>query len=523
MYTVITNDNKVPKELDGFVTEIWTLEQFVKKCNDQTDGFSVDEGLWYHVTELTEDIYNQLKFYVDDGAVDIMYYCYKTDVLPDFEIDKLNLCTDPDEPAVEEPEPEPDPVSEPDPEPIKEPEPVVEVKEPDPEPEIEIQPPVVQEVPKEPEPSSADLFAKFNENINKTVFNHNNEQPKVEEPKIDVQAPVVSTPVVSTPVVEQTPAPTLAPAPVATNNDEVSHSEIGGIAIAESTNKAPVKIDIKVAKKALEAKGDDFEKTHNGIASVILFGSAKGGTGKTFTACASAHHFALTHPNLRIALADFDIIDGQVAITTNQIGPTVKGYYKDFKAGRNTFADLYKYHANSFHFGNNLDFYLAPEQDIPEITNNNEFWKNIYTLLVKNYDVVIFDSGIDYMGKQPISELYKIANKIIITCNISINSVKSITKQLQTLSGQRQNIVFDAEDAILDRTNIVLTRVSDEYQNVNEEVVSILGNYVDIIAAFGNIDSLIYQVQWAGAWDLIEEQPEIVESLDTITSLSEDE
>ena len=124
MYTVITNDNKVPKELDGFVTEIWTLEQFVKKCNDQTDGFSVDEGLWYHVTELTEDIYNQLKFYVDDGAVDIMYYCYKTDVLPDFEIDKLNLCTDPDEPTAEEPEPEPDPVSEPDPEPIKEPEPV---------------------------------------------------------------------------------------------------------------------------------------------------------------------------------------------------------------------------------------------------------------------------------------------------------------------------------------------------------------------------------------------------------------
>ena len=157
-----------------------------------------------------------------------------------------------------------------------------------------------------------------------------------------------------------------------------------------------------------------------------------------------------------------------------------------------------------------------------KITNDDEFWKTIYNLLIQNYDVVFFDTGIDYMGKTPISDLYKVADKIIITCNTSINSVKSIIKQILTLSGKRPNNVFDASDDIISRINIVLTRVSDEYEDVNELVVNRLSRYAPIIAAFGNIDGLIYRIQWGGTWNLIDEQDDILDNLRRITDLSGD-
>ena len=103
------------------------------------------------------------------------------------------------------------------------------------------------------------------------------------------------------------------------------------------------------------------------------------------------------------------------------------------------------------------------------------------------------------------------------------NSVNSIIKECLTLSGKRPNNIFSTDDKILDRTHIVLTRVSDEYRDVNEQVVASLTKYAPIIAAFGNIDGLIYRVQWGGTWNLIDEEPNITANLERITDLSEDE
>ena len=111
----------------------------------------------------------------------------------------------------------------------------------------------------------------------------------------------------------------------------------------------------------------------------------------------------------------------------------MQDFYKVYKGGHSEFSYLDNCKVKSDHFSPNIDFYLAPSQDIPTITNDTTYWNTVFKLLITNYDVVFFDSGIDYLGKAPISQLYKIADKIIITCNPSINSVKSVIKQFKTL------------------------------------------------------------------------------------------
>lgn len=252
-------------------------------------------------------------------------------------------------------------------------------------------------------------------------------------------------------------------------------------------------------------------------AKVILFGSSKGGTGKTFTCLLSAYRYAKTHPNERIALADFDIIDGQVGITISKATPTLSDYYKQFMAGNKEFKYLSNSIVKSEKFNYNLDFYLAPPMDVPEVTNNFDFWQNVFELLITNYDTVFFDSGIDYLGKPPISRLYKIADKIILTSNTSINSVKSIVRQLQTISGKRKNNVFRVEDKILDKVNLVLTRVSSN-NATNDLVVDTLAKYAPIVAAFGNIDDQISKTQWYQQWNIWDFETKVNEYLDRITS-----
>lgn len=253
-------------------------------------------------------------------------------------------------------------------------------------------------------------------------------------------------------------------------------------------------------------------------AKVILFGSSKGGTGKTFTCLISAYWYAKTHPMQRIALADFDIIDGQIGITINKLTPTMQDFYKQYHAGHKEYSYLDNCKVKSDHFSPNIDIYLAPSQDIPQVTNDNEYWKNVFELLIKNYDVVFFDSGIDYIGKPPISMLYKIADKIIITSNPSINSVKSVIKQFKTLSGMRANNVFRAGDNILSKVNVVLTRVY-ENETVNSIVIQNISKFAPIVAKFGNIDDIISEVQWYQHWYLIDNSPDITASLNAITQI----
>ena len=300
------------------------------------------------------------------------------------------------------------------------------------------------------------------------------------------------------------------------------------MAVAQPVDVSKIRVKLDTM---LQDDGTKSYANKNNSAKVILLGSSKGGTGKTSTALACAYRYAKTHPNQKVALADFDVIDGQIGITINKLGPTFQDYYKNYAGGNKDFTYLNNVRVRSDHFASNLDFYLAPAQDIPEITENTNFWIEIFRMLLKNYDVVFFDSGIDYLGKAPISMLYKMADRIIITCNPSINSVKSVVKQLSTLSGKRVNNVYQADKKILDKCSVVLTRVYNKMvlpdgttvdNPINDLVVENITKLAPVIAAFGNIDNIISQVQWYQRWNLLDENEDIIEQLDRIISMEDD-
>lgn len=498
MFIVVSNINKIPKELDGFQVELWSSEEFLERAYSD-DGLDLDEGLWYHTIILTKELYDALESYVESG--DIKFYRFNTDPAPSFEVNE-KVCIDPNAQA---------PVFE------SEPGPVEEVK-------VDITPKIKEEPEEEPEPTYS---APVVETPTPPVAPVQPVVPTISEP---VQ-PVVSAPV--QPVVPEymppvPPASVVAPVvptikqpAFSTPDPSRSTMELaGGLKVAGDITPTSSSAVGPNAELLVDSGEFDAVKKSNKPATIVMCGSAKGGTGKTFTSCMMVYRFAKTHPHLKIAFADFDVIDGQIAVTTNQVGPTVRGFYKDFEQGHKTFEDLKKYKAVSEKFGLNLDFYLAPSRDEQRVSENLEFWKTIFDLLRDNYDVVFYDTGIDYMNKKlPIQYVYKNADRIIITSNTSINSVRSIIKQIAALTGQQENEVYKASDGIKDKLHIILTRVSNEYEDVNELVVNSLSRYAPIDAAFGNIDSLVNRVEWGGAWYLIDEKDDIIENLDNITKI----
>lgn len=250
-------------------------------------------------------------------------------------------------------------------------------------------------------------------------------------------------------------------------------------------------------------------------ALVYLFGSSKGGTGKTFTCLISAYRYAKTHPDQKVALADFDIIDGQVAISIHKIGPTMYEYFKDWRMGDTSFRTMKDYKVNTNRFPENLDFYLAPKD---MLIKSNEFWENICSNLIKNYDVVFFDSGIDYLNYEPISTLYKIADKIIIISTTSIKSVSSVSKQIRKLKGEIENNVFDKEDELADKINIVITQASKN-DEMNSTVFKTLEQNAKISGVFGVLTSDIQRAEYFGMWNVFDNNKKFNETIDNILKI----
>lgn len=486
MYIIVSTDQRIPEDIaQGFQVEQWTPNEFFMRASDD-DGLEIDEGIWYNVSDLTEEIYEGLDAYIEAG-INIIYYRFDDRPAPSFPITH-----DVKVYSVFVPEPEPEEEPEPEPEPVVQTQPEVNAQ-PQMQPQMQQTPQQMpyQQMPQQPMPQQG-----YQQQMQQPYMN---QQPYPQQ--IPYQQPEGYPQQQMQPQMPpRQQAPTMPP----------SASQIQQI----STQQLKTNMANMLQYDDYDA-GDKSRNRKAAPAKVILFGSSKGGTGKTFTCLISAYWYAKLHPTQKIALADFDIIDGQVGITINKITPTMQDYYKLYKNERKDFTYLDNCKVKSDHFSPNIDFYLAPSQDIPTITNDNDFWNDIFQKLISNYDVVFFDSGIDYIGKLPISQLYKIADSIIITSNPSINSTKSVIKQFKTLSGKRQNNVFRSGDDILGKVKVVLTRMSN-MTDINDIVCQNISTYAPIVAQFGQIDKEISQVQWYQMWNIIDSTPEITDQLNKI-------
>ena len=570
MFIVVSNDDRIPLDLIGIKIEKWSFEEFYTNATSD-DGLEIDEGLYFDVSILSEEIYEALEDYAAEGR--IIYYRFEDVAMPSFHINtEVKVYSVIEESNVEE----------------------------DTKPEVILHKNTIEEIAPMPEVEDDNLEDDSSSiSIDPTKASVQAPTNPVQAPVNPIQAPInpvqapvnsVQTPQYQQPSYQPTPQyqppqyqqpayqPTLSSQsqyqtpqhqpqqsqyePAKQYND--SETQVQSYKQPESqakNNYEPVKekseskttTDNKpTTNKNVEKsttsdyptnrpmdsirrlnlnnliQNDEFDadvvrrRKKKAPAKVILFGSSKGGTGKTFTCLISAYWYAKKHPTQKVALADFDIIDGQIGITINKLAPTMQDFYKLSKNGYTAFGYLENCKVKTEHFSPNIDFYLAPPQDIPQITNDTPFWNNLFETLISNYDVVFFDSGIDYLGKAPVSQLYKIADKIIITSNPSINSTKSVLKQFKTLSGRRPNNVFKASDDILSRTNVVLTRMYDEGP-INDIVINNIEIFAPVIAKFGNIDSIISEVQWYQHWYLIDQHPEIYNELEKIIEIADEE
>ena len=269
-----------------------------------------------------------------------------------------------------------------------------------------------------------------------------------------------------------------------------------------------------------DSKANTHEQEGQKEAKIILFGSSKGGTGKTFTAVISTYRFAKTHPDKKIALVDFDLIDGQLGITLHTVRPTLREYYNSYLRGVKDAQTMQQFSVKgNSQFPQNVDCYLAPNSG--SVIKNDDFWFNVIENLTTNYDYVIFDSGIDYLNIRPIAYAYMCADKINLVTTTSIKSVTSVTKQISKLKGENANPTYTKEADLARRINIIITQMipGDE---TNSTIYSSLNAQAPVIATFGNITNFISSCEYYGMWTIFDDNDAINAALDTIMSLPEE-
>lgn len=264
-----------------------------------------------------------------------------------------------------------------------------------------------------------------------------------------------------------------------------------------------------------DIKLEEFEEDSK-EAAIIAFGSAKGGVGKTFTCLISAYRFAKMHPNLRVAICDFDIVNGQIGVTIHAPrANNMYGFYKQYENGNRRFKTMKEYRVNVNFFPKNVDFYLAPRNTF---INNDEFWNQVFINLVGNYDVVFFDTGIEYTHIRPISTIYKVCDKLILLSTTSIKSVSSVLNQISILTGNIPNNAYSADDNIANKMYLVLTQI-DMRDDMNKTVFNNFKSRIPVVATFGQINLDIQQAEYKKRWNIFDNKDKFNAALDEICNI----
>ena len=128
MYIIVSNNPRIPIDLEGFQVDRWDSDTFIERASSD-EGIDIDEGIWYDISCLTQDIYEALGAYKEAG-VNLVYYRFEDTPNVNFTMmDKVKTYSvtpiAPPPPPEPEPEPEPEPI-------INTPEPIIETPLPTP-------------------------------------------------------------------------------------------------------------------------------------------------------------------------------------------------------------------------------------------------------------------------------------------------------------------------------------------------------------------------------------------------------
>ena len=231
----------------------------------------------------------------------------------------------------------------------------------------------------------------------------------------------------------------------------------------------------------------------------------------------SAYNYAKQNPHKKIAVADFDIIDGQIGVTIHKFSPTIFNYYKNWVKEQYSdhSSDLSLFKVSPEFMPHNLDFYLASKD---HIIKEDKFWNDVFKKLIVKYDRVYFDTGIDYMNHHPIYTLYKIADKIMLTSTANLRSVGSVLKQIQRLKGlSESNGIFSEEDEIESKLNLVITQANLDSKYL-AKTINQFEKIVNVIGVFGYMPNEIEKAEIERQWYVFDDNQHVQEILNKINS-----
>lgn len=246
---------------------------------------------------------------------------------------------------------------------------------------------------------------------------------------------------------------------------------------------------------------DQTDEKGRSVGRVITFGSAKGGSGKTFTSLITAVYYAKDHPNEKVCILDLDIEEPQISIVIKMLRPNIKSFYPHYQIGETSFDKLKECRANNKNFPPNLDFYLTPRDSHP--IQDEDFWECVMTNLFYNYDMVILDTGTTYMQTPAIASAYKVADKVIIVSMANLASTVTVSHQIKRLTGEVPNDVYAEEDEIGPKLNLVVT---NSYKgDICDHIINKLAEECPIVACFGNLTEKINMIEIISQWDYFDD------------------
>lgn len=237
------------------------------------------------------------------------------------------------------------------------------------------------------------------------------------------------------------------------------------------------------------------------IGRIVTFGSAKGGSGKTFTSIITATYYAKEHPEEKVCLLDLDVEEPQVALVVKQLVPNMKKFYTSFQTGDKSFDAMKQCVVHGHNMPKNLDFYLTPRDTNPIL--DDDFWNTVMTNLFYNYDMIFLDTGTTYMQTAPIIKAYKVADKICLVTMASLASSIAVQQQIQRLTGEIANQVYTPEDELGPKINLIVTNSYPD--TITKSIIQKMGECAPIIACFGNLHAEINRIQILGEWNYFDD------------------
>jgi MinD-like ATPase involved in chromosome partitioning or flagellar assembly len=178
------------------------------------------------------------------------------------------------------------------------------------------------------------------------------------------------------------------------------------------------------------------------LGQVVAITSSKGGSGKSTVAVSLATYLAHSSINsvregleekpLKIIILDLDVRDGQLGFLTGNSKPTVINLRINGVSPE--VIEQTVIHSSRL----KVDLLLAPKRPRNSDDTPPDFYVELIHTLRKMYDYIILDTSVNYLDPLLEKVAYPTSDQIVFVTDIVVNSVFSMTRWIQEVTGPRE-------------------------------------------------------------------------------------